>query len=1341
MSPCPRFLEGSELRPWKSSKARAPQFRGYALGTGDAALQVLVGDTAMRPRQEDVRAIWKERNAGKPFPLLVVVLYGDSAALCGPGGEDPPAYLDLDVGQVERVCLAALSLPDRHSALRYLSSTIPGLEGPSPGIRNEGLFASHELQTGVLDRHDWNAATTKSKKVLEKRGKSLLMELGYSIEPMAGPVSLLKVGEKHIAVAVFLEQGESPDMASTAYSELSPVSYALARADERNIPYVIIESGSTLRIHATDPAAGVGRRGRTDTFFEIQLDLLPDSQAGYLWLFFGGDSLLDGQAVQQILDSSSRFSSDLGSRLRDRVYADVVPQLAGALVKARRLRKLDVDRLRETYEATLFLLFRILFIAYAEDRDLLPYRTNGLYRRRSLKSIAADLLEVHGSGGTFGEDPELWGQLCGLFRAVRNGNGAWGVPAYDGGLFSDDPDVSELGALLETIDIPDSRLGPILSALLLDDNPEGVGPVDFRSLGVREFGTIYEGLLESELSQAEQDLTTDRDGVYRPCKKNEDALVPEGGVYLHNASGARKSSGSYFTKHFAVEHLIDRALEPALAEHLERLDAVADDLDAGERFFDFRVADIAMGSGHFLIAAVDHIERRLAGYLSKRALPVVAEELASLRTAAHTALGSLAEQVTIEDTQLLRRLIARRCIYGVDLNPTAVQLARLSVWIHTFVPGLPLSLLDHNLVIGNSLVGIARLSEVREKVEEGNLPMFAIDPEHMLGDASDHLARLGRIADATPADLQRARKAHKAAEEAVAASAALLDIVTASRIESEPLPVDVGAWETLKETIADSEEHRLALDVLADLCPFHFPVAFPEVFLRGRAGFDVVLGNPPWEKARVEEHAFWARHQPGLRGLTQRQREAEIRRLRKERPDLVEILDAEVEEAEVLRLALTTGPYPGMGTGDPDLYKAFSWRFWHLVHDEGGRIGVVLPRSVLSAMGSTKFRLEVLDHALEFDITTLQNTKGWVFDDAEYRYTIGLICIERRDSKRSSVRLRGPYPNADRYRAGMIREPAVFYGSEVKEWNDTASLPLLPSVESVQVLSRLRKSPRLDIDDGLSWRARPYSELHATNDKKHMDVVSKTCPDGFWPVYKGESFDIWQPDTGQHYAWADPDTVLPILQEKRLRSASRKKGSPFVGFHADHILDPETLPCLRPRIAFRDVTNRTNRRTVVVALVPSRVFLNHVAPFLLMPRSEERDTAYLLGVLSSLPLDWYARRFVETHLTFFVLNPFPVPRPGRDDGLRKRVVALAGRLAAADDRFADWAKAVGVEWGTLSEDQEQDHIHELDAVVAHLYGLRQKHVVHIFETFHEGWDHEERLRSTLKHFREWKAKL
>ena len=130
----------------------------------------------------------------------------------------------------------------------------------------------------------------------------------------------------------------------------------------------------------------------------------------------------------------------------------------------------------------------------------------------------------------------------------------------------------------------------------------------------------------------------------------------------------------------------------------------------------------------------------------------------------------------------------------------------------------------------------------------------------------------------------------------------------------------------------------------------------------------------------------------------------------------------------------------------------------------------------------------------------------------------------------------------------------------------------------------------------------------------------------------------------------------------------------------------------------------------------------------------------MLGIMSSIPFDWYARRFVEINLNFYVLNPFPVPRPDTGSPLRKRVIELSGRLACPDDRYLDWAKNIGVDCGPLEDSEKQDMIEELDAVVAHLYGLSESQLAHVFETFHVGWDYQDQLDATLKHFITWAPK-
>ncbi|MGH7557371.1 MAG: Eco57I restriction-modification methylase domain-containing protein [Gemmatimonadota bacterium] len=1342
------FLDGHELRPL-DLPAKAP-FRpaGVAIGHGASALEVAIARADRRPRAEDLRSAWRERQGGRASPLIFIVVHDERAALCGPTGDNPPVYPDLPRDQAERICRTALDQPDRHAALRFLRAALPEVESPIPGLKNDGLLATHELAVGVPRRPDWSEAGVKGRRVLDRSGKELLRGMGFDIQPTPGPASLLLTADgKRTALAVFLDQGESIEVAHARFSGLSPISYALDQADREGVAWVVVSAGRLLRLYAVKPARGVATRGQAETFVQVHLDLLSEEQAGYLWLLFSPDALREGGTLEDILDRSRDYAVGLGNRLRERIYDDVVPRLAKAVAEALGLEGPTQEDLDRAYEMALFLLFRLLFLAYAEDQRLLPYDANQSYRNRSLKKKAHELTDLIGGDGEFDAGYSHWREIAALFTAVREGNREWGVPAYDGTLFAIDPEISPIGAALETIELSNQTFGPAIAKLLLDASPEGLGPVDFRSLGVREFGTVYEGLLQSELSVAEVPLSLGRDGAYVPALKGLEIQVAEGAIYLHDASGRRKSSGTYYTKTFAVEHLLEHALEPALERHLEEL-AEMDEVEAAERFFDFRVADIAMGSGHFLIAAVDHIEKRLRASLADRPLPGVRAELERLRGVAARQLGDPAAAEEIEDSQLLRRQIARRCIYGVDVNPVAVHLARVSLWIHTFVRGLPLSFLDHGLVEGNSLLGIATLDEAREALgllNENAPELWDETALDLVERASAALERLGKLSDADQAEIMRARDAQREIEEREAPVAALFDILTASRIDPDLKGTirsgSVTHWIEEPEKLLGSSIHHAAVEALGGMKPFHFPIRFPEVFRAGREGFDVIIGNPPWEEATIEEDDFWTRHHPGLQGLPQREQERIKARLRRERPDLVARFEDEREQAERLRKVLTSGAFPGMGTGDPDLYKAFSWRFWNLARTDGGWIGVVLPRSAFSVKGSEAFRKAVLDEDRIDDLCLLLNNRGWIFEDVHPQYTISLVSIHRDVPEKDRIlNLRGPYRSRARYDFGIEEPPVRFVNDEVLEWTDTAALPLLPTEESAEVFAQIRKAPRLDLDDGRSWRARPYAELHATNDRKSGLIrLSEKRPAGYWPVFKGESFDLWTPDTGTYFGWADPEPAMKHLQTRRW-SGKRRSNSPFSEFIENWIAGRKTLPCLQARIAFRDVTNRTNRRTVIAALLPPEIFLTNKAPFLLWPRGDEKDQAFLLAILCSIPYDWYMRRFVETSLNYHILNPSPVPRPKRSSPLWKRAVEIAGRLAAPDERFARWAEAVGIPAAVVSADEKEGLIAELDAVAALLYGISDSQLRHVFETFHEGWEFEPRLESVLGHMRRWKER-
>jgi hypothetical protein len=1341
------FLEDVGLRPLVFSKDIPFKPIGLALGEGSYALEIAVVRSGSRPTATDLRSVWNVRSGGRPVPLLIVALYANDtkSAICGPEGQPPPVYQDLEINQVERICIAALETPDRHRAFTMLQETLPEVGSKIPGVLNEGLLATHELEYGVPLRNDWEDAINRSRSLLARRSQRLLRDLGYEVHNLAGPVSVLVAEDTKVAIGLFLNRSEAFDLPNERFSNLSPIAYALARADKERLPYVVALAEGSIRLYPVQAGVGVGQRGRTETFVQLHLDLLSEEKAGYLWLLFSAQALLPKGTFEQILADSSEYSADLGSRLRERIYNEVIPQLAQSIAHARNLDEPTTDELDDTYQMALTMLFRLLFVAYAEDKGLLPYKTNQSYKSRSLNQKTQELLRMEDDNIPFDSQDSMWREIQHLFDSIDKGQRAWGIPPYNGGLFASDPDTAPIGAAIKSVSLTDEQFGPALRDLLIEDSPDGVrGAVDFRSLSVREFGTIYEGLLQSELSVAQTDLGLDKDGLYVPVEDEKRVVVHQGEVYLHNASGARKSTGSYYTKSFAVEHLLDHALEPALDDHLARLKKL-DERAAGEAFFDFRVADIAMGSGHFLVAAIDRIERRFSTYLADNPLPDVTNELTRLRERAKEVTEQYGGRLEIEDTLLLRRQIARRCIYGVDMNPMAVDLSRLSIWIHTFVPGLPLSLLDYNLVRGNSLVGIATLQEAKDILAKDN-PLFSISADKLLGDAQETLSKIGRLADADASEIARAREAYEAAHESLVATEALFDILTASRIKDQlKEKIDEGQsthWmkdEVLKE-LPDSELHQIAKNALEAISPFHFPIAFPQVFLRKQSGFDVILGNPPWEEATLEEDRFWTRYVPGLHSMKQRQQETMKAEWREQRPDLVTQYEQELAKTELMRKVLVTGPFPGMGTGDPDLYKGFVWRFWALINRPYGRTGVVLPRSVFSAKGASEFRSEIFQKGIVEDMTNLVNNRQWIFDDVHPQYTVTLFSLRRQKPKLdTTLPMRGPYRSLDRYRKGMQSEPIKFKLEEVLGWTETVALPLLPDEEAAEVFAQMRKAPSLNADDKTSWRARPYAELHATNDKKYMELVNN--PDkGWWPVFKGASFDIWKPDTGTYYAWAKPEIVLERLNNKRVRG-NRSRNSVYSEFSKEWATDKSQNPAYFARIAFRDISRTTDTRTIRAALIPPKVAVQNTAPMLIWPRGDEKDEAYLLGVFCSIPLDWYSRRFVEIHMNFHILNGLPIPRPKRKNPLWQRVVELAGRLAAVDDRYADWADAVGVEYGSLDPDDKDDMIFELDAVVAHLYGLSAGQLTHIFETFHEGWDYKPRLNAVMKHFNSWKNRV
>ncbi|MBM7230711.1 hypothetical protein JTP68_09330 [Dietzia cinnamea] len=927
----------------------------------------------------------------------------------------------------------------------------------------------------------------------------------------------------------------------------------------------------------------------------------------------------------------------------------------------------------------------------------------------------------------------MWRDLTQVWDAIDKGNAQWQIPPYNGGLFSSDPERSPDGALFTQIQIPDRAMGPALKHLLIDTTRDGVdGPVDFRSLSVREFGTIYEGLLESSLSKAEQDLTLGSDGAWMPAKKNDEVHVRAGAVYFHSASGERKATGSYFTPKVIVDHLIERSLVPSLTSHLER---IADHLTKGDAaaaardFFDFRAADLAMGSGHFLVAAVDKIEALMRTFLAQHAVPGVTDELLRLAGAAREALGTDdVAKSEVDEIGLLRRQVARRCIYGLDTNPMAVELARLALWIHTFVPGLPMSNLDHGLINADSLTGIGTVDEALDVLNPDRAPgqggFFDDVVTDTLVSAKTLLVDLANAGEANKAEIEESARLLDQAREASAPAERVFDVAVAARVGA----VDAGLIFTHDDITRLARTPKVTQTV-QDLRPAHMPVLFPEVFLRSNPGFDVLIGNPPWEELMVEEPKFWLRVRPGLLGLKPAAMKAEVARLRTERPDMVEELEELGAVVGKMRQVILKGPYPGLGTGDIDLYQAFAWRFLNLLRDEG-RSGVVLPRSILTAAGPSLWR-EASFAAGDLQAITLTNGRQWMFPIAP-QYSIALVTFRKCAAPSGYVQVSGPYFDEESFLAGRDTLGKI----EVSALKVTtgSTIPQIANPQSAEVLNVIRKAPRLDARRP-GWDFRPVAEFHATNDRSTFDAGGS----GTVPVLGGAGFDLWNPSTGEVYAYGDQTNLESALQTKRKRQI-KLKSSAFHGLSKEWAGNRETLPMHRPRIAFRDIARSTDTRTMIAALVPPAVALTNKAPYLYRREGSASAEAYLLGVLSSIPLDWYARKYVELGLNLHILNGLPIPAFDTGSPIATRIIQVAGRLAAVDERYEEWANEVGVPVGSVTTPSEKAAlIAELDALVSLLYGLTEDQVEHLFETFRRGWNFQSRLEAVLDYYARWKG--
>ena len=1293
-------------------------------GKGAQPIQVALAESSQAPSRASLRTLFQDRKGRLPIFVIVAVSHGDSVSIYGPDPDSETIVLKSATAQA--VLNSILEQENEISAYqRAIFLWRSKQTTDMVGFTNNGLFASHFIRTSINRHAKWSEAQKRSAELQNLRDKELITGLGFEISASPSSTLLLSAkGQEKRVVAILLDRSENFE-AKSPRLQASPVEWSLGIAVQQGAPWVIAIKDSQLRLYPAKDGVGVGQKSQAETYFEIDLLTVDEEKVGLLDLIFSAEALAEGGTAEGLLSDSKKFAAEVGVRLRERVYEQVVPPLATEIANQLRAKghELDSKGLQLSYELTLRVLFRLLFQAYAEDRGLLPAGRNEIFDSNSMKHWAEHLLN-RDSSIPFGDSSTIWFDLMQVWDAIDQGNPEMQIPAYNGGLFGSDPDLHQTGSLIRTLSIPDRVMGPALRALVVDDLTEdGVpGAVDFRSLSVREFGTIYEGLLESSLSVADQNLTVDSKGAWVPAKEKDQILAKENEVYFHSASGERKATGSYYTPSFIVDHLIERSVEPALNDHLAKVKELIDHGDqaaAYKLFFDFRVADLAMGSAHFLVAAIDKIESIMRSFLVQPGNNIegVNAELIRLEEAAKKALGKdEAAYAEIERASLLRRQIARRCIYGLDINPLAVELSRLAIWIHTFVPGLPMSSLEHNLVCANSLTGIGSVDEglnalIPERAK-GQSTLFDGIVEQSLSEAKSLLEEVASADEADKTQALEAAVVAKQARQAASKSKMIFDLAVANRNGV------ISSGAALSEVdLLDLYSNQKVLELVAALQPAHMPYLFPEVFLRDNPGFNALVGNPPWEKVKVEEQVWWGVHFPGLRGLPQKQKVSELAKLRSERPDLEDSFRADLEAADLFRKAILKSPFPGLGSGgDPNLFHIFSWRFIQLLRD-GGRTGVALPRGAMTTSALFDWRKHVLNTGSFESVVFGINNRNWLFDKIHGQTEVALVVISM--DRKGLLRFTRRFNERDDFvenRDDLTQMPR----QELESLSKDLVPPVFSARQGGNIFSRFYEHPRIE-QLGPALKFSPTNEMHGTKQKPLFDFSSSVL-DGYVPIWSGAAFNIWDSRFGDLYAQAEPTALRSFLKERHLSAISRRSSIHFGK-------PPLPLPIDSSRIVFRDTSSGTNRRTVIVCLAPPGVGLIHRSPYLVFANGSPSGEAFVLGVMSSIPFDWLARCWVEGTFSFEILTRLPFPESAFNSQIGNRIIEISANLADRYSEHSDWFNKTGAR---RVQDDPNQLIAELDGLVAAAYGLRPNDLSEIFESFHPGWSDPERLEIAVQ---------
>ena len=606
----------------------------------------------------------------------------------------------------------------------------------------------------------------------------------------------------------------------------------------------ILTNGRKWRLYSYEKCAA-------DIYFEIDLTKLLQGEKTdekletfkYFYLFFRADSFdVEGKSfLEKVYRQSVEYSEGLEDDLEGKVY-DALEVTVKGFFDTNDLEK-TVENIELVHRSSLIFLYRTLFILNAESRDLLPTEDEAYRQAFGLTQLKKMIVDEE-DDALFQDTTVAWdNRLSRLFEGIAEGYELHEseIPAYNGGLF--DEENGEENKFLAENKLYGSYIKDVLKLLATnyDEEKEQRVILDYKDLNIRHLGSVYEGLLEHEFKPADEKLILEKgewvsatDSKKDWNEVEEDKRVEENELYLTNESGERKATGSYYTPEYIVEYIVENTVGPKVEEKIQEAEENGDNVLP--KILELNVCDPAMGSGHFLTHATEFIAEKIVenADLKKQDIDEGEDEL-----------------------NWAKRQVVQNCIYGVDINPLAVELGKLSLWIETMAEGKPLNFLDHHLKHGNSLIGsdfeeiLSHPSEDQKRLDSDRYKFG--NPQEIKENFQRQYLKIEEMPENTVEQIHKKEQAYK---EFISNNTAyqqfqqLANIHTRQYFEDEANSSD---YESFLINIGnpgnpfeDEEFFQNAQEDAENRSYFHWQLEFPKVFFGEQKGFDAVVGNPPY---------------------------------------------------------------------------------------------------------------------------------------------------------------------------------------------------------------------------------------------------------------------------------------------------------------------------------------------------------------------------------------------------------------------------------------------------------------------------------------------------------------